>query len=154
MSKGLGSFGGYIATTEVVRDLLINTSRQFIYTSALPSHLCSASIAAVPLAKHGNLQKRLYKNISYFMNAMKKLGFVLGGSSSQIIPVMIGPEKMAVEFAKELLKQGVFAQAIRYPTVRKGSARLRVSLTAMHTQKHLNTAVDAFEKTGRKTSII
>ncbi len=154
MSKGLGCFGGYVATTEHLRELLINTSRQFIYTSALPSHLCSAAIAAIPLAKKGDLQKKLYRNISYFTNAMKRLGFVIGESSSQIIPIMVGSEKLAVEFSIELLMQGVFAQAIRYPTVRKGSARLRVSLTAMHTQKHLDTAIDVFEKAGRKTGII
>ena len=154
MSKGLGCFGGYVATTRLLRELLINKSRQFIYTSALPGHLCSAAIAAVPLAKKGNLQKRLQKNIDYFSAAMKKMGFTLGGSTSQIIPVMVGPEKTATEFSKELLEAGVFAQAIRYPTVRKGSARLRVSLTAMHGQKHLNAAIGAFEKAGKKTGII
>ena len=156
MSKGLGCFGGYVAATEPVRELLINTSRQFIYTSALPSHLCSAAIAAIPLAKKGNLQKKLYKNISYFTTAMKRLGFVLGdlSSSNQIIPVVIGREKLAVEFSRELLKQGVFAQAIRYPTVSKGSARLRVSLTAMHAKKNLDTAIGGFEKAGRKAGVI
>lgn len=154
MSKGLGCFGGYVATTGLLRELLINKSRQFIYTSALPYHLCTAAIAAVPLAKKGNLQKRLEKNIQYFSAAMKKMGFTLGGSTSQIIPVMIGPEKTATEFSKELLEAGVFAQAIRYPTVRKGSARLRVSLTAMHGQKHLDAAIDAFESAGKKTGII
>jgi glycine C-acetyltransferase len=154
MSKGLGCFGGYVAAAGPVRELLINTSRQFIYTSALPDHLCSAAIAAIPIAKKGGLQKKLQKNISYFSAAMNKLGFVLGGSASQIIPVMVGQEKRAVEFSAELLRQGVFAQAVRYPTVKKGSARLRVSLTAMHTQKHLDSAIDVFEKTGRKTGII
>lgn len=154
MSKGLGCFGGYVATAEHIRELLINTSRQFIYTSALPDHLCSAAIAAILIAKKGNLQKRLQKNIDYFSAAMKKLGFVLGDSASQIVPVMIGSEKQAVEFSTELLKQGVFAQAIRYPTVKKGAARLRVSLTAMHTQKHLDFAIGMFEKTGRKMCVI
>lgn len=154
MSKGLGCFGGYVATTTSLRELLINTSRQFIYTSALPSHLCSAAIAAVPLAKKGNLQRRLQKNINYFLVAMKKIGFTLGGSTSQIIPVMIGPERTAIEFSKKLLNAGVFAQAVRYPTVKKGSARLRVSLTAMHGQKHLDVAISAFEKAGKKTGIV
>lgn len=153
MSKGLGCFGGYVAATESIRELLINTSRQFIYTSALPSHLCSAAITAIPLAKKGGLQERLHKNIIYFANAMKRIGFALENSSSQIIPVMIGPEKTAVEFSEELLKAGVFAQAIRHPTVRKGSARLRVSLTAMHGKKHLDAAISAFEEAGRKTGV-
>jgi glycine C-acetyltransferase len=154
MSKGLGCFGGYVATTKSLRELLINKSRQFIYTSALPDHLCSAAIAAVPLAKKGNLQKMLQNNIHYFSVAMKKMGYTLGGSTSQIIPVMICSEKTAIEFSKELLEKGIFAQAIRYPTVRRGSARLRVSLTAMHEQKHLNKAIDAFENAGKKMGII
>lgn len=154
MSKGLGCYGGYVATTERWRELFINTSRPFIYTSALPDHLCAAAIAAIPLAKKGNLQKMLGTNIDYFTKAMKRSGFVLGGLSSQIIPVMIGPEKLAVEFSEELLRHGVFAQAIRYPTVKKGCARLRISLTAMHARKHLDMAIEVCEKAGRKSGII
>lgn len=154
MSKGLGCFGGYVATTKTLRELFINTSKQFIYSSALPDHLCAAAMTAIPLAKKGNLQKILYHNIDYFTKDIRKIGFVLGNSSSQIIPIIIGPEKTTVDFSKELLKQGVFAQAIRYPTVKKGSARLRVSITAMHGQKHLDAAIDAFEKAGKKTGVI
>ena len=154
MSKGLGCFGGYVASTTPIRELLINNSRQFIYTSALPDHLCAAAIAAIPLAKKGGLQKRLQRNIDYFSKTMKKLGFTLGSSASQIIPVMIGEEKLAMELSKELLRLGVFAQAIRYPTVRKGSARLRTSLTSMHTKKHIDAAIGAFEQAGKKTKLL
>jgi len=154
MSKGLGCFGGYVATTTPIRELLINTSRQFIYTSALPDHLCAAAIAAIPLAKKGGLQKQLQRNIDYFSKTMKSLGFTLGSSASQIIPVMIGEEKLAMEFSKELLRLGIFAQAIRYPTVRKGSARLRTSLTSMHTKNHIDAAIGAFEQAGKKTKLL
>jgi glycine C-acetyltransferase len=154
MSKGLGCFGGYVATTRSIRELLINTSRQFIYTSALPEHLCCAAIAAIPIAKTGNLQKRLQWNITYFSSVMKRLGFELANSASQIIPIIVGQEGQAVEFSKELLKEGVFAQAIRYPTVKKGHARLRISLTAMHRRRHLDAAIDAIEKTAKRTRIL
>jgi glycine C-acetyltransferase len=154
MSKGLGCFGGYVATTRPIRDLLINTSRQFIYTSALPDHLCSAAIAAIPIAKNGNLQKRLQWNIGYFSAQMKRHGFEIENCASQIIPVIVGQERRALEFSKELLKDGVFAQAIRYPTVRRGHARLRISLTAMHRRKHIQAAVDAFQKAGKKTGAL
>lgn len=154
MSKGLGCFGGYVASTTPIRELLINNSRQFIYTSALPDHLCAAAIAAIPLAKKGGLQKKLQRNIDYFSKTMKSLGFTLGSSASQIIPVMIGEEKLAMELSKELLRLGVFAQAIRYPTVRKGSARLRTSLTSMHTKKHIDAAIGAFEQAGKKTKLL
>jgi glycine C-acetyltransferase len=154
MSKGLGCFGGYVATTFSIRELLINTSRQFIYTSALPDHLCSAAITAIPIAKSGYLQKRLEWNILYFSSAMRRLGFEIGNSSSQIIPVIVGKEVQAVELSNELLKEGVFVQAIRYPTVKKGHARLRISLSAMHRQKHLDSATAAFERVGKKTGIL
>lgn len=154
MSKGLGCFGGYVASTTPIRELLINNSRQFIYTSALPDHLCAAAIAAIPLAKKGGLQKQLQRNIDYFSKTMKRLGFTLGSSASQIIPVMIGEEKLAMELSKELLRLGVFAQAIRYPTVRKGSARLRTSLTSMHTKNYIDAAIGAFEQAGKKTKLL
>lgn len=154
MSKGLGCFGGYVAASKKTRELLVNTSRQFIYTSALPDHLCAAALAAVPIAKKGTLQKKLYANIDYFASRVKKLGFTLGNSKSQIIPVMIGDEKKAVDFSKGLLDNAVFAQAVRYPTVRRGFARLRVSLTAMHEKSHLDSAVDAFKVAGKKSGII
>jgi 7-keto-8-aminopelargonate synthetase-like enzyme len=154
MSKGLGCFGGYVASTTPIRELLINTSRQFIYTSALPVHLCSAAITAIPIAKRGHLQKRLQWNILYFSSAMKRLGFELGNSASQIIPIMIGREVQALELSDELLKEGVFVQAIRYPTVKKGQARLRISLSAIHRQEHLDSAVEAFRRAGKKKGLL
>jgi glycine C-acetyltransferase len=154
MSKALGCFGGYVATTFPIRELLINTSRQFIYTSALPEHLCSAAIAAIPIAKSGYLQKRLQWNILYFSEAIKRLGFKVGNSTSQIIPLIVGNEAQALELSKELLEEGVFAQAIRYPTVRKGHARLRISLNAIHRQEHLDSAVAALENAGKKTGFL
>jgi glycine C-acetyltransferase len=154
MSKALGCFGGYVASSRAIRELLINTSRQFIYTSALPDHLCAAAISAIPLAKRGHLQTKLQKNIHRFRESMEDVGFVLGKSSSQIIPVMVGSEKLSVEFSKELLGAGVFAQAIRYPTVKKGMARLRASLTAMHSFGHIDLATAAFRKVGLKMKVI
>lgn len=154
MSKALGCFGGYVATTKSIRDLLINASREFIYTSALPAHLCCAAIAAIPLAKKGNLQEKLENNIDHFSTGMKRIGFEIGSSRSHIIPVRVGQEKTAVEFSRELLNAGIFVQAIRYPTVKKGSSRLRVSLTALHTKEDIDFALDAFEKVGKKIDII
>jgi glycine C-acetyltransferase len=154
LSKALGCFGGYVATSLPIRELLINTSRQFIYTSALPNHLCSAAITAIAIAKRGYLQKRLQLNILYFSEKMKRLGFKLGNSTSQIIPIIVGKELQALELSKELLKEGVFAQAIRYPTVKKGYARLRISLNAMHRQEQLDFALEALERVGKNTGIL
>ena len=154
MSKALGCFGGYVATALPIRELLLNTSRQFIYTSALPDHLCSAAITAIPIAKSGHLQKRLRCNVAYFSSALKRLGFEIRNPVSQIIPLIVGKETKAVEFSNYLLNEGVFVQAIRYPTVRKGRARLRISLTAIHQQEHLDYAADMFERVGKKTGLL
>jgi len=154
MSKALGCFGGYVATKLPIRDLLINTSRQFIYTSALPDHLCSAAIAAIPIAKRGHLQKRLQSNIVYFSSALKKLGFEIGNPISQIIPLVVGKGTQAVEFSNKLLNGGVFAQAIRYPTVRKGQAPISVSLNAMHQRQHLDFAIEAFQRAAKKVGLL
>jgi glycine C-acetyltransferase len=154
MSKALGCFGGYVATTLPMRELLINTSRQFIYTSALPDHLCSAAITAIPIAKSGHLQRRLQCNIVYFSSALKRIGYQIRHPTSQIIPLMVGKETQAVEFSDQLLSEGVFAQAIRYPTVRKGQARLRISINARHEHEHLDTAAEVFKRVGKKLGIL
>ncbi|MDQ3808284.1 MAG: aminotransferase class I/II-fold pyridoxal phosphate-dependent enzyme [Thermoproteota archaeon] len=154
MSKALGCFGGYVATTFPIRELLINTSRQFIYTSALPGHLCSAAITAVSIAKRGYLQKRLQRNVRYFCKGIKELGFEVANSASQIVPIIVGKETQVLELSNELLEQGVFAQAIRYPTVKRGNARLRISLNALHLQRHLDFTLSAFERAGIKTGVL
>ena len=154
LSKGLGCFGGYVACSKLVRELMVNKSRQFIYTSALPDHLCAAALAAVPVTQNGNLQGMLFRNVAFFYKRLKDLGFSIARSTSQIMPVMIGDEKLALEFSNELSRNGVFVQPIRYPTVRKGKARLRVTITALHDKNDLQTAVDSFEMVGKKSNVI
>ena len=144
LSKGLGCFGGYVATTSLIREFMINKSRQLIYSSALPDHLCTSSLSAVPIAEKGDIQDKLFENINFFLNKLKNIGFSVPKQSTQIIPIVIGSEKIATEFANDLLKEGVFIQAIRYPSVKKGSARLRISLTANHNRDQLSLASEFY----------
>ena len=154
LSKAIGCFGGYIATSHSIRELLINKSRQLIYTSALPSHICRATLAAISVASKGNLQKKLLTNIHYFVDALGKLGFLVGESSTQIIPIITGDERTTVKISESLLKMGVFIQAIRYPTVSRGCAQLRISLTAEHDRGELDFTLSCLEKTGKKYRLI
>jgi glycine C-acetyltransferase len=154
LSKALGCFGGYVATSRTIREIFINKCRQFIYTSALPQHLCVSALSSIPLAKKGNLQKLLFSNIEMFSTGLKKIGFLIGNSTTQIIPIMIRNDKLAVEFSDELLKNDVFAHPIRYPTVKKGAACLRISLTSLHKKNQLFHALNALEKIGKKYNII
>jgi glycine C-acetyltransferase len=141
LSKAIGCFGGYIAASHYIRELLINKSRQLIYTSAIPAHLCRAAVASISMASTGVLQKKLRRNIEYF---------VTGNYSSPIIPILVGDEKTAVSISNSLLKKGIFIQAIRFPTVRKGRAQLRISLTAVHDREQLDFALSSLEIIGRK----
>ena len=154
LSKALGSFGGYVATSHYVRELLINSSKQFIYTSAIPSHLCRAAMAAISVTTQGLRQKRLSKNINYFMEGLKKLGVATGQFASPIIPIMIGNEVVSTLIARRLLKMGIFVQAIRYPTVRRGRAQLRVSITSEHTIEDLDFAISCLEKVRSKSKFM
>ena len=150
LSKALGCFGGYVATSRYVRELLINSSKQFIYTSAIPSHLCRAAMAAISVTTTGLRQKRLNKNINYFMEGLKKLGVATRQFASPIIPIMIGNEVVSTQIARRLLKMGIFVQAIRYPTVRRGRAQLRVSITSEHTIEDLDFAISCLGKVRSK----
>jgi glycine C-acetyltransferase len=155
LSKGLGCFGGYVASSNLIRDLLINKSRQFIYTSAIPEHLCVAAITAISiLKKNKNIQKKFFIRIKWFINQLNQLGFNIGTTSSHIIPIIIGDEKVTFNFSKELFKKGIFIQAIRYPTVSLGKARLRISLNMSIPQSHLNYVINCLDKLARKNNLI
>ncbi|MDE1770978.1 MAG: aminotransferase class I/II-fold pyridoxal phosphate-dependent enzyme, partial [Thaumarchaeota archaeon] len=127
LSKGLGAFGGYVASKKEVIDLAINTSRPFIYTSALPNFLVQVALDKISSNRE---QKRvkLWKNTNMMRKGLESCGYQIE-SQSQIIPVIIGNEKKTLEFGRYLSSNGVFAQPIRYPTVQLGSARIRISVT-------------------------
>ena len=155
LSKGLGCFGGYVATSELVNDYLINRSRQFIYTSAIPEHLCVGAISAISfLNKHTNIQKNYLLLVEWFHKELKKNRFNTGQSSSQIIPLIIGDEKLAITVSKELFKKGIFIQAVRYPTVPIGKARLRISINASIKKSQLEYVIMCLVKVFNKYQLI
>lgn len=151
LSKGLGAFGGYIASTHNVIDLTINRSKSFIYTSALPSFLVKMALQRFSSAREKQ-RKKLWRMIKLMHTGLKALGYSFN-SSSQIIPITIGNEQKTMEFGKYLFDKGIFAQPIRYPTVLLGSARIRISITAWLEKDHIERALDAFESAGKKFSI-
>ncbi len=144
LSKGLGSFGGYVAAKNNVIDLCINKSKSFIYTSALPSFLVEHSLKRFE-SNREKQKKKLEKNIKKLSTGLKEMGFDIN-SKSQIIPIIIGNEKSAMSFGKFLLDNGVFAQPIRYPTVPKNQARLRISVTSWLNERDVEKALEIFKK--------
>lgn len=155
LSKGLGCFGGYTATSQIVNELFINKSRPFIYTSAIPEHICISAINAISfLNKKSEIQSNFYEKIKWFNNQLKKIGFDIGPTSSQIIPIIIGEEKLTLRFSKNLFDFGIFIQAIRYPTVELGKSRLRISLNSSIRKNILEYVIICLEKLGKKYDII
>jgi len=154
LSKALGCFGGYVACNDLVRDYLINRSRQFIFTSALPTHLCNSALKAIFIAKEGILQQKLFKNVKFLHNGLKKIGYDIGNSVSQIVSIHINSENNAVKLGNKLLQRGIFVYPMRFPTVAKGHAVLRLSLSAAHTKAQLDYTLEELENIGRKFKVI
>jgi len=148
LSKGLGSFGGYVSSQNNVIDVCINKSKSFIYTSALPSFLVEHSIKRIQSNREIQ-QKKLHDNIEKLSKGLKSIGYEIN-SKSQIIPIIIGKEKTAMEFGKFLFKNGIFVQPIRYPTVAKNQARLRISVTAWLKKSDIEESLQIFEKGFKK----
>ena len=144
LSKGLGSFGGYVASQNNVIDLCINKSKSFIYTSALPSFLIEHSMKKFE-SNREKQKKKLEKNTKQLSKGLTQIGYEIN-SSTHIIPIIIGNEKLAMDFGKFLFNNGVFVQPIRYPTVPKNQARLRISVTAWFSDTNIEKVLEIFEK--------
>jgi len=152
LSKGLGAFGGYVAARRETIDFLINTARSFIYTSALPFFLVEYALKKFESNRESRREK-LWRNVDSLHSGLVSLGYQID-SPSHIIPIIIGSEKKTMEFGRYLFENGVFAQPIRFPTVVRGKARIRVSLTALLSKKDINNALIVFGSAGKKFGIL
>ena len=148
LSKGLGSFGGYVCGKRNLINLCINTSKTFIYTSALPASINQYSLQRFNSNREA-YRKKLWNKINQFHDRLNEIGFKTT-STSQIIPIIIGDEKKAMDFSKFLKSEGIFAQAIRYPTVKKNQARIRISITGWLSEKEIEYSIKILEKAKRK----
>ncbi|MGB9125560.1 MAG: pyridoxal phosphate-dependent aminotransferase family protein [Nitrosotalea sp.] len=151
LSKALGAFGGYMTASKEIIELAVNTSRPFIYTSALPGFLAGFALKQF-LTNREKKRISLWEKIEQFSRGLKSIGYAIE-SQSQIIPIIIGDEKKTLEFAKYLGDNRIFAQPIRYPTVNLGSARIRISVTDWLSEKIISESLNVFEKAGRKFGI-
>ncbi|MCI4432502.1 MAG: pyridoxal phosphate-dependent aminotransferase family protein [Nitrosopumilus sp.] len=152
LSKGLGSFGGYVASQNNVIDLCINKSKSFIYTSALPSFLVEYSLKRFN-ANREKQRKKIVNNTILLTRGLRQIGYQID-SKTHIIPIIVGKEKTAINFARFLFERGIFVQPIRYPTVPKNKARLRISVTAWLSKKEIEDALIVFEQAANKFKIL
>jgi len=152
LSKGLESFGGYVASQNNVINLCINKSKSFIYTSALPSFLIEHSQKRFE-SNREKQKRKLETNTKQLSKGLRQIGYEIN-SITHIIPIIIGSEKSAIGFGKFLFNNGVFAQPIRYPTVPKNQARLRISVTAWLSKKDIESALSVLETAAKKFKIV
>jgi glycine C-acetyltransferase len=155
LSKAFGVVGGYVAGKRVIVDWLHQRGRPFLFSSAVTPPDVAACIAAVDILEESTgLVDRLWKNRDAFKGGMTSLGFDIGLSQTPITPVMLGEAPLAQQFSRRLFEEGVFATAIGFPTVPRGKARIRVMLSAAHSQADLDEALAIFEKVGKELGVI
>ncbi len=147
LGKALGSFGAFVAGRRAVIDLLINTARSFIYTTALPPPTVAASLAALDIiAAEPARRRQVLHNAGALRRMLAQTGFDVGTAALHIIPVHVGDPQRTMQLSEHLLAQGVFVQGIRPPTVPAATARLRVTVMSTHTPADFAFARDAFQR--------
>ncbi|HEY6012290.1 MAG TPA: 8-amino-7-oxononanoate synthase [Nitrospirota bacterium] len=146
LGKALGSFGAYVAGARDLIDLLVNRSRSFIFSTALPPAICAASMAALDIVESNTeLRTTLWKNRERFAAGLQSLGIDTGVSESPIVPIIIGDSARTLKASEKLLEYGVYATGIRPPTVAENTARIRTTVTAAHSDQDIDAALDVFK---------
>lgn len=155
LSKALGGFGAYVCASTSLIDYLINTSRAFIYTTALPPSLCAAGIKALEIIQHEpRLRLRLQDNIQSFRQCLRTIGFEVSDDPTPIIPLMTKEPDVTMEFSRKLFDKGIFVQGIRPPTVPNGACRLRLTLMATHRIEELHPALEVIQNIAKALHVV
>ncbi|WP_376690343.1 glycine C-acetyltransferase [Wenzhouxiangella sp. EGI_FJ10409] len=156
LGKALGGgMGGFTVASQPVIDLLRQRSRPYLFSNSLAPHLVAASLKVFEmLSESSELRDRVAENTKFFRQAMTDAGFELLPGEHPIVPVMLHDAPLAQKMADELLKEGIYVIGFFYPVVPKGQARIRTQISAAHTREHLEQAVDAFTRVGKRLGVI
>jgi glycine C-acetyltransferase len=155
LSKAFGVVGGVVAGKALIVEWLRQRARPFLFSSAMTVPDAAACIAAIDVLEESNeLVDRLWANTEKFKGEMSALGFDTGKSTTPITPIMLGDANLAQTFSRRLFEEGVFAMAIGYPTVPQGKARIRVMISASHTDEDLEAGLQAFESVGKELGVL
>ena len=150
-----GALGGFTTARAEVIELLRQRSRPYLFSNSLPPHVVAAGIKAFDmLASAGDLRVRLQENTAYFRERMAAAGFDIKPGTHPICPVMLYDAPLAQKFAQRLLEEGIYAIGFFFPVVPQGQARIRTQMSAAHTRRHLDQAIDAFTRIGRELGVI
>ncbi len=156
LGKALGgALGGFTAGSREVIEMLRQRSRPYLFSNSLPPHVVAAGIKVFEmLDKAGDLRERLAENTRYFRERMSAAGFDIKPGVHPIVPVMIYDAPLAQRMATELLEEGIYVIGFFFPVVPKGQARIRTQMSAAHTREHLDRAIDAFTRVGKKLGVL
>lgn len=156
LGKALGgAMGGYTTGKKEIIELLRQRSRPYLFSNSLAPALVGASIKVFDLISNNTqLRDQLENNTNYFKKGMKNAGFEIVEGDSAIVPVMLYDAKLSQTMANLLLDEGIYVIGFFYPVVPKGKARIRVQLSASHNKEHLDKAIRAFVKIGKKLNVI
>lgn len=160
LSKAIGALGGYVCGSRDLIEFLYHRGRPFLFSTSHPPSVAATGIAAFDvLEQEPERIDRLWENTRFFKKELGNLGFNIGGKSTPasetpITPVIVGEGRLAMEFSRELFKEGVMATGIAFPTVPEGKARIRTIMTATHTREELDRALEVLKRVGKRLGII
>lgn len=155
LSKAVGVVGGYVAGTQNLIDWLKVRARPFLFSTSLTPGASAACIEAIDIMSNSTEEnERLWENGRYLKEGLKNLGFNIGNSETPITPCIIGEEKLTQTFSKRLTEEGVYAKSIVFPTVPRGTGRVRNMPSAAHTREMLDQVLATYEKVGKELNVI
>jgi glycine C-acetyltransferase len=156
LGKALGgAAGGFTTGRREIIALLRQRSRPYLFSNTVPPMIVAAATKAFELiGRSTELRDRLESNTRHFRDGISKLGFTIKPGTTPIVPIMLFDAKLAQEFAREMLSEGIYVIGFFFPVVPKGEARIRTQISAAHTREHLDRALAAFGKVGRKLGVL
>ncbi len=156
LGKALGgALGGFTSGKKEIIDLLRQRSRPYLFSNSLAPGIVGAALKVLDMiSTDTSLRDKVMDNSAYFRKEMKTKGFDIPDGDAAIVPVMLYDAKLSQKMAEKLMDEGVYVIGFFYPVVPKGKARIRVQLSAAHTQEHLDKAISAFEKVGKELGVI
>jgi glycine C-acetyltransferase len=160
LSKAIGALGGYVCGTRDLIEFLYHRGRPFLFSTSHPPSVAATCIAAFEvLEQEPELIQKLWDNTNFFKKELGNVGFNVGGqntpkSEAPITPIIVGEGRLAMEFSRELFKEGLMATGIAFPTVPEGKARIRTIMSAAHTREHLEKALEILSRVGKRLGII
>ncbi|GAB2501554.1 glycine C-acetyltransferase [Alkalibacterium psychrotolerans] len=155
LSKAVGVVGGYVAGTQNLIDWLKVRARPFLFSTSLTPGASAACIEAIDIMSNSEEEhNRLWENGRYLKEGLDKLGFNIGNSETPITPCIIGDEKLTQKFSKRLTEEGVYAKSIVFPTVPRGTGRVRNMPSAAHTREQLDKVLEIYEQIGKELNVI